>query len=538
MHNPSEDRSPSRPHLGRWTAAGIVLLTAAVLVYFFCYPPALPPNVSAVPPVAPQEADAERVHQFCGVACHAYPPPDSFPRSAWRREVKQAYDLFRASKLAFVDFPSQEGVALYYEHRAPEELPLLRSAPPPHELPTSLLRKDYRLPGDAGAPAVSHVNLVHLFDERRLDILVCEMRRGEVLALQSYLPKPAWRVLYSKGPDEGFNPAHAEVVDLDGDGIKDVVVANLGYMGATDTPCGSVVWLRGLGDGRFEPHTLLDGIGRVADVRAADFRGIGKLDLIVADFGWRNIGAVYYLENHTTDGKKPRFVPRVLDDRHGTVSVPVGDLNGDGKADFVAVISQEFETLIAFLNEGGRFRKEILYTAPHPAYGSSGADLVDLNGDGKLDVLYTNGDTLDPPDLLKPYHSVQWLENRGAFPFVHHPLAPMYGVMSAAAADFTGKGRKDIVAVSFLSSRGFPQRKPLRLDSVLLLEQTAPGEFVRHSLETVSCDHMTCAVGDIHGDGKPCLLTGNFSFNEGEKLSQAVTVWENVDAKKANKGAK
>ncbi len=534
-HNLSKNRTPSRAHLGRWTAAGIVLLPAAVLMYCYCSPPVLPQNVAAVAPNAPQEADAERVHNFCGVACHAYPPPDSFPRSAWRREVKQAYDLFHASKLPFPHFPSQEGVALYYERRAPEGLPPLRSTKPARELPASLRRKDYRLPGDAGAPAVSHVNLVHLFDERRLDILVCEMRRGEVLALQSYLPKPVWRVLYSKGPDQGFNPAHAEVVDLDGDGVKDVVVANLGYTGATDAPCGSVVWLRGLGDGRFEPHTLLDGVGRVADVRAADFRGIGKLDLIVAAFGWRNIGAIHYLENHTTDSKKPRFVPRVLDDRHGAVSVPVGDLNGDGKVDFAAVISQEHEIIVAFLNEGGRFRKETLYAAPHPGYSSSSADLVDLNGDGKLDVLYTNGDTLDPPDLLKPYHSVQWLENRGAFPFVHHPLAAMYGVMSAAAADFTGKGRKDIVAVSFLSSRGFPQRKPLRLDSVLLLEQTAPGEFVQHSLETVSCDHMACAVGDIHGDGKPCLLIGSFSFNEAEEMSEAVTVWEKMDVKKAKK---
>src|SRR5262249_51897981 len=154
------------------------------------------------------------------------------------------------------------------------------------------------------------------------------------------------------------------------------------------------LWLRGLGDNRYEPHTLLDGIGRVDDVQAADFRGCGKLDLIVAAFGWRNTGAIYYLENQTTDWKKPRFVPRVLDDRHGTIQVPVGDLNGDGKPDFIALISQEHETIVAFLNEGGRFHKEILYTAPHPAYGSSGIELVDLNGDDRLDVLYTNGDTL------------------------------------------------------------------------------------------------------------------------------------------------
>lgn len=317
-----------------------------------------------------------------------------------------------------------------------------------------------------------------------------------------------------------------------------MIVANLGYMGVTDAPCGSVVWLRGWGGGRFEPHTLLDGIDRVADVQAADFRGVGKLDLVVASFGWLSRGAVYYLENRTTDRKKPRFEMRVLDDRHGTVRVPVGDLNGDGKPDFVAVISPEHEILVAFINEGGRFRKETLYTAPHPAYASSGAELVDLNGDGKLDVLYTNGDTLDPTNFLKPYGSVQWLENRGTFPFVHHPLSPMYGVMSATAADFTGKGRKDVVGVSFLTPERFPQRQEQRLDSILWLEQTTPGQFVRHSLENVSCDHLTCTSGDIYGDGRPRLLTGSSSFLEGAKLSQAVTVWEQGDGKPELKSTK
>jgi len=289
-----------------------------------------------------------------------------------------------------------------------------------------------------------------------------------------------------------------------------------------------VVWLRGLGDGRFEAHTLLDGVGRVADVQAADFRGMGKLDVVVAAFGWRNTGAVHYLENQTTDWDKPTFAPRVLDDRHGAIHVPVADLDGDGKPDFVALISQEHETIVAFLNDGkGNFRKETVYAAPHPAWGSSGIQLVDLNGDGKPDVLYTNGDTLDAPYLLKPYHGVSWLENRGRFPFEPHPLTAMYGAMRAVAADFTGRGKKDIVAVSFLPAEHFPRRGELRLDSVILLEQTAPGEYVRHSLETADCDHMTCAAGDICGDGRVHLVTGSFGLAEGRRMDRAVTVWEN-----------
>src|SRR5207247_6284513 len=128
------------------------------------------------------------------------------------------------------------------------------------------------------------------------------------------------------------HPAHAEVVDLDGDGLKDILVANLGSVEPTDDRCGSVVWLRGGPDGRFTPITLLDGVGRVADVQAADFRGVGKLDLVVAVFGWRS-GGIFYLENQTTDWAHPKFEKRILDDRAGAIHVPIGDLNRDGKPD-------------------------------------------------------------------------------------------------------------------------------------------------------------------------------------------------------------
>jgi hypothetical protein len=530
--------APSRPALPwRWLLVLllVLVLACAAVGYSFIWRPAAPAPVNDPVPLSAQEASAAQVHAFCGAACHAYPPADTFPRWAWRGEVKQAYDFFRDSKLQ-IEFPSQESVALYYERRAPVELPALKFPKPGRPLHVSFRRAEHPLPGKAGHPAVSNLQLVHLFDERRLDVLVCEMRLGQVLALQPYTPKPTWRVLYSHGPNRGFNPAHAVVVDLDGDGVKDILVANLGFFGPTDAPCGSVVWLRGLGNGRFQPYTLLDGVGRVADVQAADFRGAGKLDLVVAAFGWRNTGEVIYLENHTTDWSKPRFVPRVLDNRHGSIHVPVADLNGDGKPDFVALISQEHETIVAFLNEGGgKFRKETIWTAPHPGYGSSGIELVDLNGDGKLDVLYSNGDALDTPYVLKPYHGVQWLENRGRFPFTHHHLTSMYGAMRAVAADFTGKGRKDIVVVGCLPEPHFPQRKELKLDSVILLEQTAPGEFVRHSLETVACDHYGCAAGDLRGDGTMHLVTGHFLFTEGQERSPAVTIWENRGRRAASR---
>ncbi|MFL5242273.1 MAG: FG-GAP repeat domain-containing protein [Gemmataceae bacterium] len=511
---------------GWWSAfiAVLVACTTAAAAYLYLERPIEKQEPLVLSPASQSVASPLEIENYCS-KCHAFPPADSFPRSSWKEEVEKAYKIIAQSNMNMNRLagsaPSPEQVINYYEERAPLDLPPAIMPRATGPLPVRFRRENYPVAPQAPEPAVANVNLVHLFDKRRLDILACDMRAGLVIALRPYAPSPAWEVLGAVP-----NPCHAEVVDLDGDGVKDILVANLGSMQPADHYDGSVVWLRGNRDGGFTPITLLKNVGRVADVQAADFRGVGKLDLVVAEFGLFRTGRILYLENQTTDWSHPVFVPRVLDDRHGTIHVPVADLNGDGRPDFVALISQEHETIVAFLNEGnGQFRKETIYTAPHPAYGSSGIQLVDLNGDGRPDVLYTNGDTMDPPYLLKPYHGIQWLENQGHFPFVHHPIAPMYGVHRAVAADFRGNGRVDIVAVSYLPPDRFPQRSRFGLDAVIYLEQIAPGRFARHSLETTTCDHVTCVAGDISGKGRIDLVTGNFVYDPAD---HAISIWKNL----------
>jgi hypothetical protein len=457
---------------------------------------------------------ARQTHELCS-ACHAYPPPDSFPRWAWPKEVAQGYAFAQEFRPDLQRPPIAE-VINYYQALAPEQLAL-----PAIDESATPAPVRFRPVGDGQGgpePAVSNVNLVHLFDPRRPEILACDMRANVVKLLKPYESAPAWQVL-AQVP----HPVHTEVVDLDGDGIKDILVACLGEFLPTDKRCGKVVWLRGDRAGTFTPITLLEGVGRVADVQVADFNGDGKPDLVVAVFGWRRVGEILVLENRTTDWDRPRFVPHVIDPRHGSIHVPVADLNGDGKPDFVALISQEHETVVAFLNEGDfHFRPEVIYTGPHPAVGSSGIQLVDLDGDGDLDVLYTSGDSVDN-NLIRPEHGVHWLENRGGYPFVAHRLTTLYGAHRAVAGDFTGRGRKDVVAVSFLPRRVFPSQGDIA--SVVLLEQVEPGRFVRHCLERGACDHVTCAAGDVFGTGRTDFVTGNFTL--GTTATDSITIWRN-----------
>jgi tetratricopeptide (TPR) repeat protein len=472
---------------------------------------------------APTEATAEEVHRLCA-ACHAYPPPETFPRQAWRKEVKQGYDLLRGSTLQG-EFPPLENVVLYYERRAPERLPMIEQPPAAGKVRIKFAKKGtgwmVNLPP---YPGVANVNLARLFGAEKQELLLCDTRLDRVLVVKPHEAASGIQAL-----PQVIAPSHTTVVDFDSDGRQDVLVAGLGNFFPTDDKVGKVIWLRAVPGGNFETITLLDGVGRVSDVQAADFSGDDKLDLVVAVFGWRATGEILYLENQTTDWSRPEFVRHEVDGRHGAIHVPMADFNGDNRPDFVGLISQEHESVVAYLNLGsGKFQRETIFAAPHPTYGSSGLEVVDLDGDGDQDVLLTNGDVLDRPYLLKSYHGVQWLENRGAFPFAHHLLAPMYGASRAVAADFDGDQDSDIAAVSFLPRLEFPERESLRLSSVVLFEQTDARKFVMHVLETGACDHFTCAAGDWDADGKVDLVVGNYSWKRSESLADAAVLWRNT----------
>jgi FG-GAP-like repeat len=465
----------------------------------------------------------EEIRAFCGGSCHPYPGADTFPRKHWRTEVERAYrfhELYGTDAKA----PPIQDVIKYYEKDAPEELPpanIVRSKIP---LSVGFEKVSYPAPTENGRPTISHVTLARLGkvgDAGPMQLLAADMGTGNILVLKPTDPKPAWKII-AKVP----NPARLEVVDLDRDGIQDLLVANLGSFPPTDRLCGGVVWLRGQADGSYVSHAILEGVGRVADVRAADFRGTGRLDVMVAVFGLHATGEIIHLENETTDASKPVFRKTIIDRRHGAIHVPIADLNGDGKPDFLSVIAQEHEMIVGYINDGtGKFTPKTLYRAPHPGWGSSGIQLIDMNGDGRLDIVYSNGDILDEPYLWKPYHGIQWLENKGNLVFEHHPICAMYGAHSANAGDVFGTKRPAIAAVSFLPADKFTDREQRKADAVILLEQTAPGVFERHSISLGDCDYCNCFVGDVYGTGRNDIVVGHFSSKDS---MNAVTVWRNT----------
>lgn len=454
-------------------------------------------------PVPDPEATFGR---FCST-CHVLPTPDLEPRRLWPAKIRQMYRYARGPRPQPPEsIPPMRAAIEYWSSRAPEDLVLPSDALGSPASPLEFARHLVSLEAIPAPSAISCVKFVRLTDEGPPQLLISDMGHGlVVLWTPSDRRQPA-RIL-----GRIAHPSRTHVVDLDGDGRRDVLVANLGDFWPVDTNKGSVVWLRNRGDSHFEAVTLLGGLGRVNDVQAADFDGDGDLDLVVAVFGNLSTGMILYLENTTTDYSQPEFDPVPLDYRNGTIDVPVVDLDGDGHPDFLALLAQEHEEVLAMLNRGwGSFQPQLIYKAPHPRWGSTGIVLADLNGDGRQDLLFNHGDAFQFPAIARPYHGVSWLENRGTFPWVWHRITHLPGAQTSIPGDLDGDGRLDVVASAFIP--GFNPAWPdaAQMDTIVWMRQVAPGRFERYSLETALPYHAAGDVGDYDGDGDLDIVMGNF----------------------------
>ncbi len=480
-------------------------------------------------PVVTLPADARvQVEQFCG-NCHPTPKPASFPRDQWPHEVERGFEFYLLSGRTDLTPPPRAAVIAYFQSTAPERLEIVPAATP--EQPARFHKQEVLWPEparpNAGRPevAIAHIQILPpRAGQMGRDFLLCDMKGGEVS--QATL---TGRTLRIRQLTKLHNPAHVCPTDLDADGMTDYLVCDLGSFLPEDHARGRVIWLRppsGDLESPWETVTLLENVGRVADAQPADFDGDGDLDVIVAAFGWYSSGSVTLLRRTGIREGKPLFETETLDKRNGAIHVPTTDLNGDGRQDFVALLAQEHEAVEAFLSRSdGKFDKQVLYRAPDPSYGSSGIELVDLDGDGDQDVLYTNGDTFDS-FYVKPYHSIRWIENCSDGSWKDHLLAPLPGVHRAVAGDLDGDGDLDIAACCMIASSS-RQRQPdiERWSSIVWLEQR-DGDFELHEIEADHPDHACLSLSDLNGDGALDLIVGNF----GQPVSAStppVTIWFN-----------
>ena len=366
-----------------------------------------------------------------------------------------------------------------------------------------------------GEPWITNVHVVDLDGDGLLDVLVCDGRLNTVSWIQQVSPGDYVEKAIG-GPVPG--PVSARASDVDGDGDLDVLVASMGTVIPNDNKIGSVVVLENLGDGTFRNRVVLEHVSRVCYVGAGDLDGDGDLDLSVGLFGFVE-GEIRWLENRG-DWK---FASHALLDYAGTIHALPGDMDGDGDLDILALVSQDWEEIHAFENLGdGSFNGRVAYGAMNKNFGSSGIDLGDIDGDGDLDIAYTNGDGLDyATPGARSWHGLQWLENDGKGLFSYHRIGDLPGAHSPYVVDMDGDGDKDIVVTS-----GFNDWLSEDSASLVCYLQGEDGGFEPVVIGQRPTHLVTVDGGDFDGDGQIELVTGGFMYYPPFTHKSRVTLWE------------
>jgi len=298
---------------------------------------------------------------------------------------------------------------------------------------------------------------------------------------------------YASGAEDGTS---VKLVDLNGDGKLDMVVANCG----TDMPgfCptgtdGVIAIFLGNGDGSFQAPILYDaGAEAPAQVLVADLNLDGKPDLLL---GFLEGGFGVMLGNG--DGT---FQPDVVTPGYG--SIDVADLNGDGKPDLLlGSLGGPYGSVSVLLGNGdGTF----VFSGSFPL-SEQEIDAVasDLDGDGKLDILtltYNGG---------KSAHYVSVLKGNGDGTFQPQVRYPKLATVAQhlAAADLNADGAPDVVVAGFQLHSGDGQL------TVLLGKGNGKlGKAVTY--DSGGTGSLSVTIADLNGDGRPDLIAPDFWTND------------------------
>lgn len=442
----------------------------------------------------------DAAQKYCGT-CHLPVAPELLDKETWKSlvlpvmaqqlgmEVWQKNQYFAGEHSAM---PVTEWMKIveYYDSLAPAHLPVARPTLPAREdwggFTLEVPARDTAHLATTTMVAIDSAGKAIYTSGSEMPALIrWDHTFGKATSAQ--LTSPAMHLLFPGDPAPGDPP----------------VITAVGEMRPFDVSQGMLYRLKP--SGKYDPQPFVTGLRRPLHTSAGDVNRDGKTDYVVSAFG-HNQGGLY-LFRQMQDGK---FEKISLREFAGATQSAMGDFNGDGQTDIIALFAHAQEGIWLFTNNGkGGFSEKPLLRFP-PVYGSSSFQLADFNGDGLPDILYTAGDNGDYSRILKPYHGIYIFLNKGNLQFEQSWFYPANGATKAMAADFDGDGAPDIASIAFFADLAHnPGEKFLYFQN---RSSKAALKFQPVSPPIARYGRWLCMdVKDWDGDGDPDIVLGNYS---------------------------
>ncbi|MCC7297360.1 MAG: VCBS repeat-containing protein [Bacteroidia bacterium] len=448
------------------------------------------------------------VKEVCS-SCHEFVPPESLPRLTWTGLVLpvmaakmgifeyEGAELPNEKKDPFAPkdyYPSKplipyyrfKEIISYFEKKAPETLPSQSRSVNIGEVTPVFRPKLPNLP-PTDAPLTTFVSIQPKLKKL---ILGAGGDHSRIGAFNEKL-EPLWVL--------GLPSAPAYVDFTSG---SEWLVTCMGSVMPSNKKEGKL--LRLLTNGSALPSRsieMLADLPRPVQITNLDVDGNGSNDLLVNGFGHLE-GKLYWLKNG--DKKSENILKGIP----GGLKTMVLDWDGDGKKDILTMFTQGKESISMFHNDGnGKYTEQVLLSFS-PVNGSSSFDVLDVNGDGKKDIVYTCGDNADYSIALKPFHGVYIYVNEGNNKFKQTYFYPIHGCYKALMRDYDLDGDLDIVTISFFADYITQPEEAL----VYFQNQ---GGFNFKPLKIDGFDNgrwLTMDAGDLDGDEDEDIVVGNFAY--------------------------
>ncbi len=194
----------------------------------------------------------------------------------------------------------------------------------------------------------------------------------------------------------GNAPYFVTTGDFDGDGDDDVAVAS---QNAAPNG-GAIVTFLSNGAGGFTREQILTlpsaSVDSPAAITAARVDGDARVDLVVANLLSNNVTIL----NNTGVAGANRFgiSSHIAIGGLSPTNVRVGDLNGDGRMDLATTNIGSNNISVVFAKTTGGYDSAIQFNA---ARGPADLELIDLDRNGNLDILFTSSDAANRFGILR-----------------------------------------------------------------------------------------------------------------------------------------